>query len=181
MGTILAEPKTIQKGWLALHAVGVMVTLRLALTRLKLPDLMQRLKPSRPPSYPDYPQFGKAAQYIEVLLRRYPFPLSGQCLPRALMRYYFATRCGLPVRFHCGVCHDGDRLEGHAWINVDGDPFEKRSTRKRSTRSHFPFPRERTANRRDRPLTCTRSNESADRNSTCQQRFVEVELDTERL
>lgn len=44
MGTILAEPKTIQKGWLALHAVGVMVTLRLVLTRLKLPDLMQRTR-----------------------------------------------------------------------------------------------------------------------------------------
>jgi hypothetical protein len=125
MRTTLAEPKTMKKGWLALHAVGVMVTLRWALPRVNLPDLLQRLQPSRPPAYPDYPRFGKASQYIEVLLRRYPFPLSGQCLPRALMRYYFATRCGLPVRFHCGVCQDGDRLEGHAWITVDGRPFRE--------------------------------------------------------
>ncbi|MDH3603007.1 MAG: lasso peptide biosynthesis B2 protein [Candidatus Tectomicrobia bacterium] len=125
MGMTLARPKTIQNGWLALHAVGVMIALRLVLLRLKLPDLLQRLKPSRQPTYPDYPRLGKAAEYIEVLLRRYPFPLSGPCLPRALMRYYFAARCGLPVQFHCGVCHDSDRLEGHAWINVDGRPYRE--------------------------------------------------------
>jgi hypothetical protein len=125
MQTTWTRPKSIKNLGLALYTVGVMVILRLALPRLPLLDLLQRLKPSQTPSYPNRPRFEKAAQYIEVLLRRYPFPLSGQCLPRALMRYYFATRYGLGVRFYCGVCHDGDRLEGHAWVNVNGQPFQE--------------------------------------------------------
>ena len=56
------------------------------------------------------------------------------------MRYYFATRCGLPVRFHCGVRYDDDQLEGHAWITLDSRPFREAADLETSYTLTYSFP-----------------------------------------
>ncbi len=86
------------------------------------------------------PSVREAVLYTNALLWRQPFPLSGQCLPRALSLYYFATRCGLPVRFHCGVYRTGASLGGHAWLSLHGAPFMERENPAERYAVTFSFP-----------------------------------------
>ncbi|HEU4743289.1 MAG TPA: lasso peptide biosynthesis B2 protein [Meiothermus sp.] len=46
------------------------------------------------------------------------------CVPRALALYVALRAEGLPVEFVSGVRRVGDRLEGHAWVELEGLPLE---------------------------------------------------------
>lgn len=47
----------------------------------------------------------------------------GICLRKSLLRYYFLRRAGLPVTIHFGARRLGERLGGHAWLTLDGQPY----------------------------------------------------------
>jgi hypothetical protein len=133
------RPKTGPELWLALRILGLLILIRLLIRLVKLETLLRwltrdssrlpapgaRLGPScRAPGAGSWePDWEKAARYTDAFLRRMSFPLPGQCLPRALTLHYLARRSGLPVQFHCGVRRDGDRLQGHAWLTLHGQPF----------------------------------------------------------
>jgi hypothetical protein len=72
---------------------------------------------------PDDHLLDRAAYYTDALLRRFGFLVRGNCLPRSLVLYYFATRFGFSVQFCCGVQRNGDALKGHAWLTRAGHPF----------------------------------------------------------
>jgi hypothetical protein len=58
--------------------------------------------------------------------RRHPF---GLCLRRALLRYHFLRRAGLPLELAFGVRirrpHEQPGLAGHAWNTLDGRPWHE--------------------------------------------------------
>ncbi len=135
-----AMPRTLWEGWLLIRVLGVMIALRFLLPLLKLRTLLRCLKPHRIPSDADHARFDKAVLYTDILLWRHPFPLSGQCLPRALLLYYFATRFGLPVQFHCGVYRTGRALGGHAWISLKGEPYKETTNPEEYYAVTFSFP-----------------------------------------
>ena len=68
----------------------------------------------------------KIARYTDGVLWRLSFSPKGNCLPRSLALYYFATRCGLPVCLTCGVRRTRNTLEGHAWLTLLERPFLER-------------------------------------------------------
>lgn len=47
-------------------------------------------------------------------------PAEGECLPQALATYSALRRQGWPVVFVSGVRRDGERVLGHAWVELDG-------------------------------------------------------------
>lgn len=47
----------------------------------------------------------------------------GICLRRSLLRYHFLRRAGLPVVVHFGARRLGERIGGHAWLTLDGQPY----------------------------------------------------------
>jgi len=51
--------------------------------------------------------------------------LPDTCLFRALARYGALRRAGLPARFVLGVRAGHAAPEGHAWIELDGAPFQE--------------------------------------------------------
>lgn len=124
-----SRPQTWPEYWLLAQVFGVLAALRLLLPWVKLRTLVRWLERRRP-THLDALALRKAARYTDALLGRMPRPPRGPCLPRSLTLFYFAHRAGLPVQLQCGVRRVGGRLQGHAWLSLNGEPFlEKQDPR----------------------------------------------------
>lgn len=117
-------------GWLLPARVllfGLAVPL---LLRLKLERLAAWIEPSSSSS--PSPRRGDRAA-AEALTRRIdfwlragrPFVRSG-CLPRGLTQYRFLRRAGFPVSLRFGIGELKDKLDGHCWLVLDGEPLAER-------------------------------------------------------
>jgi hypothetical protein len=82
----------------------------------------------------------KIARYTDSVLWWLSVSAKGNCLPRSLALYYFATRCGFPVCLCCGVRRMRNNLEGHAWLTLHGKPFLERGNPELSYIVIFSFP-----------------------------------------
>jgi hypothetical protein len=63
-----------------------------------------------------------AAQLLR-LRRDLPRRLERASLYRSLARYAVLRSVGVPARFVMGVDGDGGDVDGHAWLEVDGEPW----------------------------------------------------------
>jgi len=46
-----------------------------------------------------------------------------RCLPRSLVLFRWAGRLGLNARLHLAIRRDRPDLDGHSWIDLDGEPL----------------------------------------------------------
>lgn len=107
---------------------GVMVAAVRVLTRLTaLPRVLGWLHRAPLAPQPNRTRLDDAAYYTDRWLTVFPANPKGNCFPRSLTLYWFARSCGFPVRFHCGVQRNGDALDGHAWLSLNGTAFLERS------------------------------------------------------
>lgn len=44
-------------------------------------------------------------------------------MKRSLVLFHFLRKAGEDAEIVFGVVKDGDKLEGHAWVTVNGQPF----------------------------------------------------------
>ncbi len=103
---------------------GVMVTAVRVLTRLAtLPRVLGWLHRAPLSPQPNRTRLDDAAYYTDRWLTLFPANPKGNCFPRSLTLYWFARRFGFPVRFHCGVQRNGQVLDGHAWLSLNGTAF----------------------------------------------------------
>jgi hypothetical protein len=51
-------------------------------------------------------------------------PYRATCLPRAVVLWTLLCRRGLNARIRIGVRRPGERLDAHAWVQVDDQPVE---------------------------------------------------------
>ena len=117
-------PRTFGDVWLLVRVFVMLTGLRLTLRWVRLDNLLRRFTPRAIPNQTDDRAMERVRSYADGLVWRIPYLRERKCLPRALTLYYFATRFGYPVRFHCGVCRGANqRLEGHAWLVLGGRPF----------------------------------------------------------
>jgi hypothetical protein len=103
------------------------VALRLGLAwmmhRRSLPDLLRALTPSRPPPSPaPLASVEQALSAAEDLVARLPLVPDG-CLYRALARYSVLRSAGHPARFVMGILPKTGELSGHAWVELNGEPY----------------------------------------------------------
>lgn len=61
---------------------------------------------------------------IEAVLRRIP-GVPATCLVRALARFAAFARAGLDVRFVMALRPEHDDVVGHAWVEIDGAPYDE--------------------------------------------------------
>lgn len=113
----------IKKYLLALQITVLMILIRMGLRWLPLPRLLQYLSTSRRTEPENFPRLQQAASYTDRILRLFPYNEKGNCLPRSLILYVMAARCGYHVKFHCGVRKSDNGLDGHAWLTVNGQPL----------------------------------------------------------
>jgi len=118
-------PKSSQDFWLLSHVSELLIILRLLIPFLNLNKLLSWISRTKHPVSGKCSSLSKTVRYIDALLYRFPTNPRGSCLIRSLALFYFSTRAGLPVRFHCGVRREDTSLEGHAWLSLNGEPFQE--------------------------------------------------------
>jgi Transglutaminase-like superfamily len=60
--------------------------------------------------------------------RRSPAALvDGNCLERSLAAYRYLSRWGAGPHLISGVARDGEKMRGHVWVTVDGEPLGEAS------------------------------------------------------
>lgn len=72
---------------------------------------------------PDRAALEDLTYYTDRWLAIFPANAKGNCFPRSLALYWFARRLGFPVGFHCGIQRNGQSLDGHAWLSLNGTAF----------------------------------------------------------
>ncbi len=112
-----------RKYWQLSQVATVMILARMALLLVKLPRILTWLSIPKIPNSQNFELIQDVNFYCFYFFRIFPANPKGNCLPRSLILYWFARRCGFPVRFHCGVRWIDTALDGHAWLSVDGQPF----------------------------------------------------------
>lgn len=113
----------IHKLSLAFRITILMIFIRFGLRWLPLPKLLNLLTPSRSSRTKNLQIIQRAASYTDLILRWFPYNTKGNCLPRSLILFVFATRYGYPVKFHCGIRRGETGLDGHAWLTFNGEVF----------------------------------------------------------
>ncbi|HEY8944207.1 MAG TPA: lasso peptide biosynthesis B2 protein [Polyangiaceae bacterium] len=106
-----------------------LVALRLALpqrlSREPLDELLRSLTPESGARRESVPASGKQdLLLIERGLSRLPGIVS-TCLFRSLARYAVLRRLGVEAVFVMGILQEGLAHDGHAWIELAGQPFEE--------------------------------------------------------
>ena len=140
MVTDRSWPKTAKEIYLLIWVFGVVISIRLLLRALDVKTLLRWLSPSRHYVKINADMLDKIARYTDGLLWRLSVSGKGNCLPRSLALYYFATRCGFPVCLCCGVRRMKNTLEGHAWLTFLKRPFLERGNPESYYKVTFSFP-----------------------------------------
>lgn len=111
----------------ALAQTAEVMALRLGLARRvrknSLPDLLRSLTPARPAARPvTLTSVEQSLLAAEGILERVPLLPDG-CLYRALARYAVLRSAGHQARFVMGILPKSDDIKGHAWVELEGEPY----------------------------------------------------------
>jgi hypothetical protein len=105
--------------------LSIRLRLRQIMHGRPLPAVLRSLTPARlPRSKVPLPIVDRAVQGAEDMLSRLPI-VPDTCLYRSLARYAVFQRAGHPVRFVMGIQPGAGELTGHAWIELDGKPYDE--------------------------------------------------------
>lgn len=113
------------------RVISIRVRLSRMLERLSLPDLLRSLTPDDAPrtGSPPLAVALDALERAERVLGAVPV-IPNTCLYRALARYAVLRGAGYPARFFLAVDPGAPDIEGHAWVELNGEPcLESRSER----------------------------------------------------
>jgi hypothetical protein len=125
---------------LTLQLILLLISLRLMLCFASVRQIIDWITPMRSSERKDPDRMNKIAGLTDAILGKIRLLPHGNCLPRSLILYYFATRSGYSVRVHCGVRRVGTRLCGHAWVSMQGEPFFEASASTHSYVATFTSP-----------------------------------------
>ncbi len=118
------DRQVIVRAWRTLRALPALID------QHSLPQTLQRLDTQPLPARPDLREalsVTNLADAVAALDRR---SAMGRCLRRSLVRLHLLRRIGLPVTIHVGVRPNSTpdtALVGHAWLTLDGCPWEESS------------------------------------------------------
>jgi hypothetical protein len=113
------------------RALLMVKTLPQALTIMTAPI---KRRGRRPGSFED------VVYYVDRWLSMFPYNAKGNCYPRSLALYWLARRAGHSVQFCCGVRKVEGRLDGHAWLMLNGHPFHEPTLHWKEFTVTFGFP-----------------------------------------
>jgi len=132
VGWLLARalPRRRQRAmlWQAWRALRSLPTL---VHEQSLPQTMALLDTNPLPPCPDLDEARLVTRLADVVVAFDRQHDVGPCLRRSLIRFHLLRRLGLPVTIHVGVQRDEKAGEsgivGHAWLTLDGRPWEEPS------------------------------------------------------
>jgi len=110
----------LRDSFLAAQILAWLVPVLALQNRLPLPRLIRIFEATgKGPPQPD--RLYRARRLTDGLLHR----LFGGafCMKRSLILFHFMTKWSVDGRIRFGVARDGHDLKGHAWLEVDGQPW----------------------------------------------------------
>jgi hypothetical protein len=112
--------------WFALH-VGIWLFLLPIFLRFRpLPELLKHFTQVRSQPKSRGPlEMDRAVRIVTRVCQMRVFRLPiflRPCLRQALALYRTLTRMGYPVEIHFGIHKQGEDLQGHAWVTIQGKP-----------------------------------------------------------
>lgn len=118
----------------------LLCTVRLLLRLRSLPQVLDLLNHGAETARRDISTLELHIYYVDRWLERFPYNTKGNCFPRALALYWLARRAGCPVRFSCGIRREDSKLDGHAWLTLEQEPFHELSEQWRQYTVTFSYP-----------------------------------------
>ena len=131
-----------KKYWILTQVFVVLVVIWVSLRWMRLPRLLEWLRPSRPYLSQDLLRLQAIVYYTDRWLTIFPYNPKGSCLPRSLVLFGFAQRCGFPVKIHFGVRGLDTGMVGHAWLTLEGTPFVEKTRQYKQMVETYSFPKD---------------------------------------
>lgn len=111
----------------AVAALGALILVRLTLAALgfrRTQALLSRhaevARGTAPAPPPDRPAAERIVRAVDRAAGCGPGFLRPSCLPRSLTLWWLLRRAGQPAELRIGVRRAADRLEAHAWVELEG-------------------------------------------------------------
>lgn len=105
---------------------------------LSLPSLMRLLDSRRQARSSVDPE--RQVRLARGVLSRRIGPLQPGCFRQSLILFHGLRRCGHPARIVFGVTENGDVLDGHSWIELDGEPFAEKDDPRGAFKVAYSYP-----------------------------------------
>jgi hypothetical protein len=130
----------ISKYFTILYAGVIVIWVRALLMVKTLPQALSIMTaPSRRSVHRPAP-LEDMVYYVDRWLTIFPYNAKGNCFPRSLALYWLAQRAGHSVQFCCGVRKMEGRLDGHAWLMSNGQPFHESTLHWKEFSVAYAFP-----------------------------------------
>lgn len=130
----------VSKYWTVCRVGLLVLWVRILLRFLSLPTVLSLLEPQPGLTEGAHTPVEDLVHYVDRWLLLFPYNTKGSCFPRSVVLYRGARQAGLPVRLHCGVRREGGTLDGHAWLTLDGHPFQEPSRQWQQYTVTFSYP-----------------------------------------
>jgi hypothetical protein len=124
--------------WLLIRVATLATVLPAGLRRLSLRRLLRWLTPATAPiaiHHDPETYASKVTTYTDFILGRGVWIYKRNCLKRSLLLYHFMRQAGIDVQLCLGVKTDhiegeqrDDALNGHAWLLLDGQPWQEHAS-----------------------------------------------------
>lgn len=116
------DRQVIARAWRTLQSLPALID------QHSLPQTLQRLDTQPLPTRPDLRDALSVTHLADAVVALDRRSVMGRCLRRSLVRFHLLRRLGLPVTIHVGVRPNSTpdtALVGHAWLTLDGYPWEE--------------------------------------------------------
>ncbi len=105
----------------AVRILFLLAKLVLLQKRVSVPRLVASFDPAPRPGASEGIDMSRVTWLTRGLLRRL---FSGRyCMKRSLVLFYHLRRAGRDAKIYFGVAKEDGKLEGHAWVTVDGHAY----------------------------------------------------------
>lgn len=119
------------------RAVYLLALLELLQNRMSLPRLVAQFDAKSGHKMPSIPP-QRLIRLIDGLLS--VIYQKDHCMERSFILFHFLRRFGEPAVLCFGVQRSGRRLDGHAWIELDGRPFFEPADPRRTYTTTYVYP-----------------------------------------
>jgi Transglutaminase-like superfamily len=111
-----------QEVWLLLEAAVLLPTVRLALNFVPVARLQKFGRPAEPRSLPPRLQPQATARMVRIAARHGLY--RAKCLEQSLVLRWLLQRQGISAQILFGARKQEERMEAHAWVEVNGESLD---------------------------------------------------------
>ncbi len=130
----------LSDAWLLLRIAGLRMALPFLQRVHSLPDLMRFLDTNPVPAPDPRTDPQRLIHLTQGLLRQNVGIFRDNCLTQSLLLFRFLRRNGYPAMIHFGISKQGNKLAGHSWLELEGEPLAEKEDPTQAFKAIYSFP-----------------------------------------